>query len=302
MHYGVAFVRIPKDHSFGNIEQSSWAGWFRQMMFGGGFDDDSVFVIKRKQAFSKEKFDLTIESSTRNAAVIFVPGFRNTFDDGLMRFAQVIWDGQLGDMIPILFSWPSRGDIKDYEYDGESAQNSVKSLEGLITTLQNDDHIQNINIIAHSMGNRVVVDAISDLFGREGLKQLSEVILAAADVNKKHFLTEAPLITKAAKGVTLYASSIDIPLGLSGEIAQMPRAGFVPPEGPLVVDGVDSIDVTAMGNDLFALYHDTYSNSPVIDDIARIIRSETRPPNIRTARIRGMPEDSDHPRYWRYAN
>jgi esterase/lipase superfamily enzyme len=304
LHYGVAFVRVPDTHKFGLVEQHNWFSWnwARQIFFGDNGDDHDVFVIKRKQALSKDKFDATIKASTRHTAVIFVPGFRNTLEDGLLRFAQIIWDGQLGDMIPIVFSWPSRGDVKDYEYDGESAQNSVKSLESLIISLQNDDRIDNINIIAHSMGNRVVVDAIADMFGKQNVKPLSEIILAAPDVNKNRFLQEAKLIKESAKGATLYASSSDIPLGLSGDTAQMPRAGFVAPDGPLVVEGVDSIDVTAMGKDLFALNHGIYSDSSVIDDLALIIRSEIRPPSMRTARIRGVPEGSDHPRYWRYAN
>ena len=102
--------------------------------------------------------------------------------------------------------------------------------------------------------------------------------------------------------MTLYASSADVPVGVSGVVAQMPRAGSVGPEGPLVVEGIDSIDVTAMGDDLFALNHDTYANSEVIEDIARIIRSETRPPNFRTSRIIGVPEGAERPRYWRYVH
>ena len=201
-----------------------------------------------------------------------------------------------------MFSWPSRGDIKDYEYDGDSANDLIKAFETLLKTLQKDDHIANVNIVAHSMGNRVLLDAISDALKNRELNPLSELILAAPDVDLTHFKQTAPSVRKAARGMTLYASSVDVPLGLSGEIAQMPRAGFVGPDGPVVVDGIDSIDVTAMGNDLFALHHDTFANSEVIDDIARIIRSETRPPNFRTARIIGMPEGSEHPRYWQNAH
>jgi esterase/lipase superfamily enzyme len=202
------------------------------------------------------------------------------------------------DCIFLAITWRFKG----LWYDGDSAQNSARSLESLIVSLQNDDQIDGINIIAHSMGNRVVVDAIADMFGKKNIKPLSEIILAAPDVNKNRFMQQAKIIKDSAKGVTLYASSSDVPLGVSGDIAQMPRAGFVTPDGPLVVDGIDSIDVTAMGEDLFALNHDTYSNSSVIDDLALIIRSEIRPPNIRTARIRGVPEGSDNPRYWRFAN
>jgi esterase/lipase superfamily enzyme/ABC-type sugar transport system substrate-binding protein len=302
LHYGIAFVRVPDHHGFGRVERPNWlVNWIREVLFGGGNIPVDEFLIDRKQGVTEQRFNSIVTSSQAKTAIVFVHGFRNSFDDSLFRLAQVIFDGQLGDMIPIMFSWPSRGDIKDYEYDADSANASIQNFETLLKALQKNDHVSNISIIAHSMGNRVLLDAISDVFKSREIDPLSELILAAPDVDLTHFLQTAPSVQKAARGVTLYASSADVPLGLSGEIAQMRRAGIVGPDGPVVVQGIDSIDVTTMGNDLFALNHDTYANSDVIDDIARIIRSETRPPNFRTARIVGVPEGAEHPRYWKYA-
>jgi esterase/lipase superfamily enzyme len=126
-------------------------------------------------------------------------------------------------------------------------------------------------------------------------------VLAAADVNKNEFIQNAALIEEAARGVTLYASSSDRALDLSEGIAQMSRVGKVESGEPITIEGIDSIDVTALGDDIFAFNHDTYADSPVIEDIARLIRFNIRPPNIRTPRIRGIPEGSDHPHYWRYS-
>jgi esterase/lipase superfamily enzyme len=162
-------------------------------------------------------------------------------------------------MIPVLFSWPSRDDIRDYVYDGESANNSVDAFEKLVLFLQNDCKVTNINVIAHSMGNRVVVAALADLEKHNEIAPLGEVVLAAADVNTNEFNQKAQLIEDAALGVTLYVSSSDRALGLSEGIAQMPRVGKVDSDDPLVVDGADSIDVTTLGDDIFGLNHGTYT-------------------------------------------
>jgi esterase/lipase superfamily enzyme/ABC-type sugar transport system substrate-binding protein len=292
-NYGIAYVRVPERHLFGQLEtKQQWDGSDAQA---------SVFMLKKRQGMTSDNFKSTIISSTVKTAVIFVPGFHNNFDDSLFRFAQIIWDGQLRDMIPVLFSWPSRDDLKDYIYDGESATNSVDAFEKLILFLQNDCKVTNINVIAHSMGNRVVVAALADLAKHNEITTIGELVLAAADVNTNEFNQKAELIEEAAYGVTLYVSSSDRALELSEGVAQMPRVGKVDSDGPLIIDGVDSIDVTNLGDDIFGLNHGTYSDSPVVEDIARLIRFHNRPPNIRTPRIRGIPEGSDHPRYWKYS-
>jgi esterase/lipase superfamily enzyme/ABC-type sugar transport system substrate-binding protein len=293
VHYGIAYVRVPEHHLFGHLEVTQ--------QWDNSGAQTSIFMLKKRQGMMEDKFKSTIVSSTVKTAVIFVPGFRNNFDDGLFRFAQIIWDGQLRDMIPVLFSWPSRGDIKDYEYDGEAAMTSVDKFEKLLMFLQNECHIENINIIAHSMGNRIIVSALAELSKHQEISPIGEVVLAAADVNRNIFAQNASLIEAAAHGVTLYTSSSDRALDISEDIAQMPRIGKVESDGPIVINGADSIDVTSLGDDIFGLNHGTYSDSPVIEDIARLIRFRDRPPNIRTPRIRSIPEGSEHPRYWKYS-
>ena len=89
--------------------------------------------------------------------------------------------------------------------------------------------------------------------------------------------------------------------GASHVKAEGPRAGEVFAAGPLVLPGVDSINATALGEDMFALNHDVYSSArSAIGDISRIIATSIRPPNVRSTEIRPVPEGSDHPRYWRF--
>ena len=180
-HYGIAYVRVPEHHLFGHLEITpQWDS-----------SQATIFMLKRRQGVSVDRFKSTITSSTVKTAVIFIHGFNSSFDDSLFRFAQIIWDGQLRDMIPVLFSWPSNGAVRSYIYDGENAINSVDALEKLLLFLQTDCKIDNINIIAHSMGNRVVVPALTELSKHHEIDPIGELILAAADLNTTEFSQNA---------------------------------------------------------------------------------------------------------------
>jgi hypothetical protein len=110
--------------------------------------------------------------------------------------------------------------------------------------------------------------------------------------------------------MTLYASAADAALWWSGRAASDDRAGTVTNDGPIVVCGVESIDMTStnrggwyerfLQKDLLGLNtHNTFV-SPVIVDIARLVMKGEHPPPLRTSAIRGVPEDKAT--YWRYAD
>jgi len=130
---------------------------------------------------------------------------------------------------------------------------------------------------------------------------LTEVVLAAPDVDVDVFRSSSDRLKGATKGVTLYASAADKALLASELKAGGPRAGSIPSSGPLLFPGIETIDATAVGDDMFGLNHDVYSNArSVIDDIGRLLADGVHPPNIRSPEIRGVPEGSAAPAYWRY--
>jgi hypothetical protein len=76
--------------------------------------------------------------------------------------------------------------------------------------------------------------------------------------------------------------------------------GYVLKTGPNLVDGIETIDVSAVGADMFALNHSTYSTSrAVLDDIGRIISYGVHPPDVRTPTLLFMPNEQN-PTYWMY--
>jgi esterase/lipase superfamily enzyme len=200
------------------------------------------------------------------------------------------------------YVWPSKANTSDYFYDEGSAELSVDSFIELLQMLQMQSGIKTVHIVAHSMGNRIVLNAMAATANKLKSQKLAEVVFAAPDVDRDVFVGVAKKLGAVTNGMTLYASAADRPLGLKGWLASMPRAGDVTENGPVVVKGVESINMTVMGNDLFALNHSTFAVSPVIEDIARLVLTEQHPPNRRTSRIRAVPERAATPRYWRYSN
>jgi esterase/lipase superfamily enzyme len=130
--------------------------------------------------------------------------------------------------------------------------------------------------------------------------QVSQIILAAPDVDRDRFEIMAGEIKTFAKGVTLYAASNDRALNASMRLAGgVPRAGDVPATGPLVVAGVDTIDVTATSTDFFALNHSGYAEkSALLNDIQLIIQTGERPPEKRVPILERVQTPKGD--YWRY--
>ncbi|MDJ0931342.1 alpha/beta hydrolase [Breoghania sp.] len=54
-------------------------------------------------------------------AFVFVHGYNTCFPEALHRFTQVVHDAK-APVVPVLFTWASRGSVADYVYDVNSAQ------------------------------------------------------------------------------------------------------------------------------------------------------------------------------------
>jgi esterase/lipase superfamily enzyme len=151
------------------------------------------------------------------------------------------------------------------------------------------------------MGNQVVLEALAHAIGGPLSRPIGELITAAPDVDRDHYSGIAARVRAVSRGMTLYASSADKALITSRELAGIARAGDVGPDGPVVVDGIEAIDVTAIGTDMFSLNHSEFAhNRSLIDDIGRLLISGSRPPHRRSTQIRPVPEGSQQPVYWYY--
>jgi esterase/lipase superfamily enzyme len=298
--FGITRVRVPEDHKIGRLELPQTRSWLRFRFSDEKVDEQRHFVIREIGVVDRKGFTEVVERDPTHTAIVFIHGFNTSFKDSVLRFSQIIWDMQFKSL-PILFSWPSRGGVLNYLYDLNSALDARRWFSELVQLLCTEARVTTLHIIAHSMGNFLVLDALNNLAQAGAIPQLSEVIMAAPDVDVDLFRSWAVNIRPAARGMTLYASGSDKALSASRNISKKQRAGDVFADGPMMIPNVDSIDVSSIGVEMFGLSHNVFAaDRSLIDDIGRLLLTGARPPNLRSPQIRGVPEGQSPPRYWRY--
>lgn len=139
-------------------------------------------IIDRKQALTW--FGQAVVKVPQRRVLVFIHGFNNRFDDAVFRFAQFVHDSR-APVVPVLFTWPSRGSVLAYGYDRESNTYSRNALENVLKALANDPAVGEISVLAHSMGNVVTLEALRQMAIRDGrvASKIRNVVLASPDVD-----------------------------------------------------------------------------------------------------------------------
>ncbi len=297
--FGLARVRIPTDHKIGRLELPGGFSIFGIKLMEEKADPEKHFILRSRQVLTPEQWDSLIEKKGADEAIVFVHGFNTSFDDSVFRFAQIVWDLKY-EGLPVLFSWASRGAVLDYQYDRESALIGREAFLNLLENLRDKHRISTVHIIAHSMGNFLVLDALAHQ-QRSSNAILGQLIMAAPDVDSDQFVQNVSNVKPFFRGLTLYASSADKALASSRVLAGgVPRAGDVPSDGPIIMPGLETIDVTALGEELFGLNHTTFAQSrPLMNDIKILLKEGRRAPRL--IEELPMPDNQSPPRYWRFA-
>ena len=203
--------------------------------------------------------------------VIFVHGFNTRFDDSVFRFAQIIHDSR-ADVAPILFSWPSRGSIFDYNFDRESTNFSRSDLVYVIRQAVRSRDVSEITIMAHSMGCWLAVEALRDISLQSGeiSPKITAVILASPDLDIDVFRKQMTEIGPTRPQFTIFVSANDRALRLSRLISgSVTRVGGVDldmkqyQERIASIGGITVLDLTALRNG-DTLRHSQFATSPEV--------------------------------------
>ena len=198
-----------------------------------------------EEAFYEEEVSASVAQSERKDAFVFVHGYNVSFEDAARRTGQFAYDLKFVGA-PIFYSWPSNGSFADYMKDENNIIWSTPHFEGILHALSQRIGAERIHIIAHSMGNRVVCEALRALSYDPSLQlKLTHLVLAAPDIDAETFAELAALLQRQSKHVTLYESSSDKALMASKKLHGNPRAG----EPVLVIDGMDTIDASGVDTD-----------------------------------------------------
>jgi len=310
LELGRALVSVPKAHQLPNIERP-WVYRlpFTQIVLHSEPEDPRLhFTLKDVRPLSKEEFlkliheRLEASSTYKDHALVFVHGFNTSFEYALYRTAQIAYDIKF-DGAPMLYSWPSMGSLTlhDYSHDRESSGQAEPYLREFLELVARDTGAKSVSIIAHSMGNQLLLPTLRDLKRMAPADiTISQVILAAPDVDRDAFENIAHELAGISRGVTMLAASNDIALDISRRFwGGVPRAGDVPPDGPLVTDGIDTIDITAVSTKVFALNHSGYADTnALLSDIQLLIQTGERPPDKRVPILERVKTAKGE--YWRY--
>lgn len=240
-------------------------------------DPAREFAVTRVEPLSPSAVTPWFQSQPRGhrRALVFVHGFNTRFDAAVFRFAQFVNDTD-ADLIPVLFSWPSRGRILDYVYDRESTNFSRSDLAYVLASAARSSEVDEVVVLAHSMGAWLTMEALRDLALRDGRvpAKITNVVLASPDLDIDVFERQMQELGPVRPQVTIFVSRNDHALGLSRLIAgQVTRIGAVDVTNPAYkarlegTTGVTVLDLTALkGGD--ALNHSKFATSP---DMVRLL-------------------------------
>lgn len=211
----------------------------------------------------------------RNRRVmIFVHGFNNRYEDAVYRFAQIVHDSG-ADVAPVIFTWPSRASVLEYNYDKESTNFSRDALEQMLRHAAAHPQVGEITIMAHSMGSWLTVEALRQMAIRDGRvpPKIRHVILASPDLDVDVFGQQWRAMGTVRPSMTLFVSRDDRALRLSRLIAgNVDRLGQIDPaaeryRSALEKAGITVIDLTALKSG-DTLNHGKFAESP---EVVRLI-------------------------------
>lgn len=238
-------------------------------------DPAREFVTVKADVIQKSEvrpvFDRLVAAHRPRRALVFVHGYNNSFEDAVYRFAQIVHDSG-APVAPVLFTWPSRGKLLAYNYDRESSTYSRDALEEVLTTLAKDPKVDEISILAHSMGNWVTLETLRQMAIRHGgrlPKKINVVMLAAPDVDVDVFRSQIADIREPRPQFILFVSQDDRALAVSRTIAgNVSRLGAVDPEtepykSELERFDIKVIDLTKLKSD-DPLNHGKFASSPEV--------------------------------------
>ena len=214
LHVGTAKVSLPPTHQPGRFEQP------QLLKFEFVETSEKHIVLHRLRVENSaaawfEEISQAAGDSDEQAGFIFIHGYNVRFIDALKRTAQLANDLELNGPA-ICYSWPSRGEVAAYTVDEATVSWSAPHFERLLLDLHARTQCRQINVIAHSMGNRALLEAIERIDLRMSSqsseanqpvgKLIDSLVMAAPDVDMEKFATRyvAAVAERRGTGNTLF--------------------------------------------------------------------------------------------------
>ena len=268
LHLGSCSVNVSYDRNKGELSGSFWQ---KIQHFDASYGD-----VELKSIRSYESHDFWQSISTLLAplepeeqqALVFVHGFNTSFEAAAIRATQISVDLEHTG-VTAFFSWASKGKALSYISDSATVQYSEKYLTEFLIDFAKNSGAKRIHIIAHSMGNRALLEAVNRINRNNPEIQFGQIILAAPDVDADVFEELSLAYPKLSEQTTLYISKQDKAVGMSKWLHSYNRAGFTPPV--CIVEKINTIEVEEDVN-LIELGHGYFAGqTSLLNDMKKLI-------------------------------
>jgi esterase/lipase superfamily enzyme len=178
--------------------------------------------------------DRQVEASLTGETVIYVPGYRATFDQVITLMGA--WAHYLGRSSAVVaFSWPTGTQAWNYFLDCRRARAYIPDIERLVALIAEGSTARRLNLIAFSCGSPLLAEALVQLRNRhpgddhQALQRryrIGNIIFVAADIDLTTFARSyvQPLSDLAVR-LQVYVSENDLALKFASLLAGASRLG-----------------------------------------------------------------------------
>jgi esterase/lipase superfamily enzyme len=195
-------------------------------------------AIKQVQSKSAEK-----------RLIVFVHGYAASFNKAARIGSRLAY----GTGIPVLiFSWPTQHNFLVYSADECNAEWTYPRFQKFLTMLDANFPADNVTLISHSMGARIVSWALQSqddrAFDKANRRRYQHIFFCCPDIDKDTFVGYADRIESASKDTVVFVSGNDFRLGFSELLHGHARLGEFNhhPKNPINIPGIETIDFTAL--------------------------------------------------------
>ncbi len=191
----------------------------------GGTDAERDFV---------ESINRQLRRSRRGEVVIYIPGYRTTFDQTLVLTGGFVhYLGHVSSVV--IFSWPTGTRFWDYLVDCPRARAFVPDIARLIELVASQTEARRINLMAFSCGSPLLAEALVELRERypednaadlQRRFRIANVLFVAADLDLTTFArSQLPILREIARRTEVYLSEDDLALQVAALLKRASRLG-----------------------------------------------------------------------------
>jgi esterase/lipase superfamily enzyme len=193
--------------------------------------------------------DLLGQATGGRDLLIYVHGFNNTFEAAALDASRLSGSIKFAGST-MVFSWPSRASLLNYNYDRESAMWSRDALDQVLEDLLASPTTGRVNIVAHSVGTMLTMEALRQLYAKLGdyaSDRVGAVVFASPDIDVDVFTASVQRIGPLAAKVTIITATDDRALAVSRWVNGSTTRVGAAEKAQLEKLGLRVIDASAQG-------------------------------------------------------